>query len=480
MEINSRPVVGPPGSPLRRTPRRVRSAALALAGLATFGNSHTLPWILVRPGQDLDERLLGIVPSEAPQTYALADLPGSRIALYLGWLALLAVLVLAWVRPQWRDGLRLACLAATLAGAALTFLPSGAAVDASGFPRADRPTSTYLSGTWLALSGLLLLSGAALAMLSRPSGTAAPSAPAGTSGEAGTAGGAGTSGEAGTSGGAGTSGEAGTSGPAPDESRAPVAEHPGEPRTTAHDPVPAGATADLDAEPAPLFRPALARASRRTARRRPSAVVAAALGAVALAAVATVLAWPRPDRPGDRSAADRVEIATIEGAGTGDASGGLAALLVTAPDDATPILAPVRDDKVDITRIVSLDEPGAMLIFPRLLDVRHTAGTAWTQPNSESMMVVLFQFDTSELAEDFRTSYATMERYRRRPGSAVALASVPDAAAFVGTRGDGAVPPDVHAVARHDDIVVLVTAGGGASDDVTGAEALLRRQYQRL
>ncbi|TDC37593.1 hypothetical protein E1211_09830 [Micromonospora sp. 15K316] len=121
-----------------------------------------------------------------------------------------------------------------------------------------------------------------------------------------------------------------------------------------------------------------------------------------------------------------------------------------------------------------------MLIFPRLLNVRHTAGTAWTQPNSASMMVVLFQFDTSELAEDFRTSYASMERFRRRPGSAVALASVPDAAAFVGIRGDGAVPPDVHAVARHDDIVVLVTASGGASDDVTGVEALLRRQYQRL
>ncbi|MEU6204082.1 hypothetical protein ABZ814_10870 [Micromonospora musae] len=474
MEINNRPDVGPSGRPPRLTPQRVRSATLALAGLATFGNSHTLPWILVRPGQDLDERLLGIAPSEAPQTYALADLPGSRIALYLGWLALLAVLVLAWVRPQWRDGLRLACLAATLAGAALTFLPSGAAVDASGFPRADRPTSTYLSGTWLALSGLLLLSGAALAMLPRPSGTAAASARAGTSGTADTPGAAATSDTS------GTSGEAGTSGPPPDESRAPVAEQPGEPRPTAHEPVTAGATAALDAEPAPLFRPALARTSRRAARRRPSAVVAAALGAIALATVATVLAWPRPDRPGDRGVADRVEIATIDGAGTGDASGGLAALLVTAPDDATPALAPVRDDKVDITRIASLDEPGAMLIFPRLLDVRHTAGTAWTQPNSASMMVVLFQFDTSELAEDFRTTYATMERYRRGPGSAVALASVPDAAAFVGTRGDGAVPPDVHAVARHDDIVVLVTAGGGASDDVTGAEALLRRQYQRL
>ncbi|TDC37594.1 hypothetical protein E1211_09835 [Micromonospora sp. 15K316] len=284
MEINNRPDVGPAGGPSRLTPQRVRSATLALAGLAAFGNAHTLPWILVRPGQDLDERLLGITPSEAPQTYALADLPGSRIALYLGWLALLAVLVLAWVRPQWRDGLRLACLAATLAGAALTFLPSGAAMDASGFPRADWPTSTYLTGTWLALSGLLLLSGAALAMLPRPSGTAKVSGPAETSGAAVTPGAAATSDTT------GTSGPAGTSAPAPDESRAPVAEHPGEPRPAAHGPVPAGAAAVLDAEPAPLFRPAPARASRRTARRRPLAVGAAALGAVALSAVATVLA----------------------------------------------------------------------------------------------------------------------------------------------------------------------------------------------
>ncbi|MEU8301266.1 hypothetical protein AB0C04_28755 [Micromonospora sp. NPDC048909] len=40
--------------------------------------------------------------------------------------------------------------------------------------------------------------------------------------------------------------------------------------------------------------------------------------------------------------------------------------------------------------------------------------------------------------------------------------------------------PEVHAVALRDDIVLLVTAGGAGSHDVTAAESLLRQQYDRL
>ncbi|MEU4675522.1 hypothetical protein [Micromonospora sp. NPDC023737] len=443
MEINNRRESGRPG---RLTARHVRSAILALVGLAAFGYAHTLPWIAVRPGQDLEERLLGLAPSDEVRTYALTDLPGSQVALYLGWLALSAVLVLAWVRPQWRDALRIAAGVSALAVAALTFLPSGAAVDASGFPRADRPDSTYLAGTWLALSAMGLLSRAALSALPRPDSAGADSTAA-----------------------------------AHDESRAPESGRPAEPESAASGPAPAGTTGGHDADPIPLFVASSDWARQRpTSRRRPWMVGGAALGVVAVALVATVLAWPRPDGPGDGGAAERPEHGSVAAAEPGDDSSGLAALLVAAPDDATPGPAPVRNDKLDSTRIMTLDEPAALLILTQLSNVRHAAGKAWTAPNSASMMVVLLQFGTPELAEGFQSSYADMERSSRTPDSEVPLASVPGAAAYVGTTGNGAVLPEVHAVARHDDIVVLVTAGGGASDDATSAEALLRSQYERL
>ncbi|MEV4812802.1 hypothetical protein [Micromonospora avicenniae] len=450
MEINIWSAGGRPGTPEPLTRRRIRSAALALAGLATFGYAHTLPWIAVRQGQDLDERLRGLAPSGEVRTYALTDLTGSQIALYLGWLALLAVLVLAWARPQWRDALRPATGLASLAVVALTLLPSGAAVDASGFPRDDRPDSTYLAGTWLALSALGLLSRAALSALPRPrpTGTAIAAAP-------------------------------------PDESRAPDAGRPADPAPATSGPTPAGATGGHDAEPVPPFvtssdwaRP------RSTSRRRPWMVGVAALGVVAVVLVATVLAWPRPGRSGDGSAAERAERGTVDGAETRDESSGLAALLVPAPNYATPDLAPVRNGKFDSSRIMTLDEPAAMPVLARLAGVRHAAGRSWTAPKSASMMVVLLQFGTPQLAEDFQATYTDMERFRRgRTPSAnweVQLPFAPGAAAYIGTAGGTAVLPEVRAVARHDDIVLLVTADGGGSDEAVNAAALLRRQYERL
>ncbi|MFD0787799.1 hypothetical protein ACFQZ8_28165, partial [Micromonospora azadirachtae] len=173
---------------------------------------------------------------------------------------------------------------------------------------------------------------------------------------------------------------------------------------------------------------------------------------------------------------------TVDAAETGEDSSGLAALLVRAPDDAAPDPAPVRQDKFDASRIMTMDEPAAMFVLLQLADVRHAAGRAWTTPNSASMMVVLLQFGTPQRAEEFQTTYANMERLRRRrtPNMEVPLASVPGAAAYVGTAGNRAVLPEVRAVARHDDIVVLVTAGGAASDDTAVVEALLRSQYERL
>ncbi|MEV1331302.1 hypothetical protein AB0J20_17205 [Micromonospora costi] len=447
----------PPGRPTGFNRRAALSVPLALVGLVAFGYAHTLPWVSVRPGQDIVHRLIGQTPSDEVRTFTLADLPGSLVALHLGWLALVTLLVLAWIRPQWRDAVRIGSGAAALTVTALTFLPSGAALRATGFPTADQPSTSYLSGTWLALAGMLLLSGALSTLLapSKPSASAPP-APA----------------------------------TAPDGSRSPDTEH----RSAVHRPAavtghgartdapaPAGASsapvaARTDPDPpAPLFGPPPGTAPQPVAAsrpRRPLRVAATALGAVAAVLLVTVLAWPRAERPAAR---DTAEVAEPSAPATG-----LAALLVPAPDDATPGPAPVAHDRVDVTRIVTLDQPGGLPLVTQLADVRHAAGAAWTEPSSASMMVVLLQFGTPDLAAAFQASYADLERERRAPGSEVALTSVPGAAAFVGPTGDGAILPEVHAVAQHDDIVVLVSAGGGAADDATAAETLLRLQYDRL
>lgn len=122
--------------------RRAQAAATAIVGLILLANAHSLPWVAVRPGQSIEDRLLGQAPSAEVRTYALTDLPGARTSLYVGWALLLSLLVVAWVRPEWRRGVRVAASVLPLALALLTFVPGGAAISASGFPRPRDPVPT--------------------------------------------------------------------------------------------------------------------------------------------------------------------------------------------------------------------------------------------------------------------------------------------------------------------------------------------------
>ncbi|MFI6265459.1 hypothetical protein [Micromonospora sp. NPDC051006] len=419
---------------------------MALAGLIALGGAHYRPWVSVRPGRDVVHLLLGRdAPSTEVRTYALTDLPGSLVALYVGWLGLLALLVLAWLRPQWRDLLRLVLGATTLALVALTFLPSGAAVRDSGFPVADRPSTDYLQGTWLGLAGTLLLAGAVSALLAAPlrvaTSTAAGATPAATVAEPG----------------ADPGHEPEATDPttsAPSDASAPGRVEHGQP-------------AESVPEPIVLTLPVPGAYPRRAVPRwrRPLRIGVVTVALVAAAALIGVVGWKLAHPPAQAS----------------DAAGGLAARLVAPPQDATPGRGPAADDQVDFTRIVSLDRgPGALLLVTQLTEVRHAASAAWTEPNSAARTVVLLQFDTPTLAEEFATSYADLERSLRAPAGEVTLKSVPGATAFVGPSGDDVSLPEVHAVAQRDDIVLLVTAGGAGSHDVTAAESLLRQQYDRL
>ncbi|MBM0238128.1 hypothetical protein JNW88_14970 [Micromonospora sp. ATA32] len=103
-----------------------RAATTAIIGLIVLASAHSMPWVAVRPGQSIDDLLLGRAPSPEVRTYALADLPGFRTSLYVGWVLLLALLVMAWARPQWRHGVRVAASVLSVALAILTFLPGGA------------------------------------------------------------------------------------------------------------------------------------------------------------------------------------------------------------------------------------------------------------------------------------------------------------------------------------------------------------------
>ncbi|MEU1685283.1 hypothetical protein [Micromonospora sp. NPDC005707] len=152
--------------------RHAQAAATAIVGLVVLATAHSAPWLAVRPGQSTEDLMLGRAPSDEVRTYALTDFPGSRASLYAGWALLLAMLVAAWVRPQWRTGTRLAAWLLGVALTLLTFLPGSDAVDASGFPQADRPHSEFLTGTWLALAGTLMLAAAVSTL------TAAPAPPA--------------------------------------------------------------------------------------------------------------------------------------------------------------------------------------------------------------------------------------------------------------------------------------------------------------
>ncbi|MGV9216288.1 hypothetical protein ACTFTM_30925 [Micromonospora sp. RB23] len=155
---------------------QVKTAALAVAGLAMLIAARSLPWVSVSRGEYAVDRMFGRAPSSEVRTFMLTDLPGYWQPLVVGWAALLVVLVLAWVRPVWRFGLRLAAILLGVVLGVGTLLPATAAIDVSGFPLKDGPSADLLGGVWPAVFGVVLLVRAVL-VLPEPTTPTAPEAP---------------------------------------------------------------------------------------------------------------------------------------------------------------------------------------------------------------------------------------------------------------------------------------------------------------
>ncbi|MBM7491432.1 hypothetical protein JOD64_002654 [Micromonospora luteifusca] len=156
--------------------RHIKAAVLAVAGLAALLWAWSMSWVAVRPGQAVVDRLLGHRPPTEVRTFALTDLAGYWQPLCVGWGALLVLLVVAWLRPPWRFGLRLAAMLLGVVLAVGTLLPGTAAIDVSGFPLQANPSTEFLGGVWLGLLGVALLM-RAVTTLPELSTPAAPEAP---------------------------------------------------------------------------------------------------------------------------------------------------------------------------------------------------------------------------------------------------------------------------------------------------------------
>ncbi|MFG1884146.1 hypothetical protein [Micromonospora sp. NPDC049102] len=134
-----------------------KAAVLAIAGLILLISARSMSWVTVRPNGFAVDRLFGRAPSTEARTFGLTDLAGYWQPLYVGWALLLVLLVAAWVRPQWRFGVRLAAILLGVVLGVGTLLPATAAIDVSGFPADDHPDADLLGGVWSALFGVLLL-----------------------------------------------------------------------------------------------------------------------------------------------------------------------------------------------------------------------------------------------------------------------------------------------------------------------------------
>ncbi|SCE93879.1 hypothetical protein GA0070214_103434 [Micromonospora chaiyaphumensis] len=329
---------------------------------------HSMPWVAVRPGQSIADRLSGLAPSAEVRTFALADLPGARSPLYVGWALLLSLLVVAWLRPEWRRSVRVGTAVLSLALTFLTFLPGGAAVRASGFREADGPSTDFLAGTWLALVGMLLVASGVSTLAASPK----PSTP---------------------------------------------------PEPTPVRPTPAAVTVAADstapADPTPIFVPPPGWAARpRPAAvpwwRRPWLVTGVVAACVAGAVLVGALVWHVAAHP------------------PATRRGELAALVVARPADSAPARPAAVDDRVNVPQLLPPGGPDALILAAQLLDVRHAAGAAWTRPDTASVTVTLLQFDSREQADQFQQSYAEFERRARGRGGEVGIPDVPGATAFTG------------------------------------------------
>ncbi|GAA4573312.1 hypothetical protein GCM10023176_38050 [Micromonospora coerulea] len=349
---------------------RAKAVATMLFGLVVVVNAHFMPWVVAKPGQDVIDRLLGGAPTAEVKTYALTDLPGIQAFLYAGWVLLLSLLVAAWVRPEWRRdvriGARLLMLALMLA---LTMFAPGAAIDVSGFPIGDGPSTDFLAGTYLALFGTMLLAIGASALPASPQSSAPPTP-------------------------------------------APVRPTP--------DAEAVGAGSSAPAAPITPF-PALmlgqswsARPARVPWWRQPWPVTGVVVGTLTVAILVGTFAWQATHRPANRHR-------------------DLAALLVASPADSTPAQPAAADDRVNTSRLLPLTDFRALMLAEQLRDdVQHSAGTAWTRPDHALVQVTLLQFDSPLVADQFRRSYVDIEGAVRSTINGVDLPDVPGAVVFSG------------------------------------------------
>ncbi|MFC5925233.1 hypothetical protein [Micromonospora vulcania] len=418
MEITSGPergTAGPSGT-TRFDRRHVWAAVAAIIGLVNLAQATSMPWVTVHEGQGVVDRLIGVTPSTEVRTYGLTDLPGFAPWLYVGWGLLLALLVAAWVRPAWRQGVQMAAVLISVVLAVVTLLPGGVAVSASGFQPDNHPSTDFLAGVWSALLGMLLLAGAiatlpAVPMPATPTAAALPEV---------------------------------------------VPTDPSQPETApADEPAAADPAAPVDSAP---FVWQSARVGTRPAApwwRRPGPLAGGLAGLVAVAVLATVI-WYATRPAAEPQPAD------------------LASLVVASPADSTPASPAGAEDRVDLSRILPLSDSRAMLLAEQARDeVEHTAGAAWTRPDATSVTVTLLQFGTASSADQFQRTYVDLQQ--ATPGNLVEIDDVPGAMAFVGDDRAG-----IWAVAVREEIVVLVSAVGGSSGTLTAIEPLVREQYDRL
>ncbi|WCN81328.1 hypothetical protein [Micromonospora sp. LH3U1] len=407
--------------------QHAKAAVLTVVGLAVLFQARSMPWVAVRPGRDSLARLLGQPPSTEVRTYVLTDLAGYWQPLYVGWASLVVLLVLAWVHPPWRFGVRLGAMLLGVVLGVGTLLPGTAAIDVSGFPSKDPPSADLLGGVWLAFFGVALLVRAVSALPVPSTAAAREAAPAVPE----------------------AARDAAPAAPAVQQAAPAVPE--------AASAVPLDEPAAADPAAAEDSAPFVWQGSRRKARpaapwwRRP-APIAGVLAALAVVALLGTVTWYAIHSVGDD----------------------LGALVVVAPAGSAPAAPAAVDDQVDLGLILPIAPVQAFLLGVQVRDdVLHTAGSAWTRPDDTSVSITLLQFSSVGSANQFQRSYADL--LRATPGELTPLADVAGAAVFV-----GAEPAGVWAVAGRDEVVVIVSAVGGPSNTVPAVEALVREQYVRL
>jgi hypothetical protein len=442
-------------------PRHAQAVVTAIVGLAFLAAVHSAKWVAVRPGQTFEDQLLGRAPSDEVLLYGLADFPVLQAVLFAGWGLLLAMMVAAWVRPKWRQGLQAAAVVLGLALTFLTLLIGSDAVDASGFVADLHPHSEFLKGTWLALGGTVALVRAVLILtvVPKPSPAARP-IPAQPTPLADTTSPADTAPPADTT----AVGE-----PAPPAGTAPPAD-----TTAVGEPAPLAGTAAGGSAPAVETI-----AARRPALAGPSSIVIPP--SQWTPRPAPIPWWRRPWRVAGAVVAFVAAVAFV-GSATWSVihaqqgrDGDLGPLVVTLPADSTPTTPAAVDDRLDATRIVPLSGDFQSLILAGQLSntVEHAAGAAWTRPDSATVTVTLLQFDSRSSAAAFQQSYTELQPPGIGPGDSVP--DVPGALAFTDLGH-----AEVRAIAHRDETVMLVTMAGGPSDAITTVESVIREQYGRL